>query len=668
MSGKAPSVMHGAAIAFLLAAAPASAATRLLFVGINTYAHSIDHDRAADPKFKDLKGAVNDVLLVRGALRTRWNLPVDDLNPAAGCEARRPDGLSITLINGCATRAAVLAAFTGHIRDAAPGDTVFFYYAGHGAQRQDRIGNQATGLNSTIVPADAQPGVVPDIIDTDLRRLIDAAEARGVNVVTVFDSCNSGSATRDLAGGLARAAPSVGTAADGDDITPPPPRAGVPRGYRVAFAAALDGQVAHEATSNGVVNGRYSKAFVEALNSDGQPAYADLAAAVTRNFARLGITNQTPVAEGPKGGLDTLFLGAVPSAARIFRAEAGGSPRSLRLAGGSIAGATPGSIYKVYRSAGDAQRDGAVPLGSGSIASAGFDNAILTLDAPLTAASPDLRAREVRHVEGGTPLKLRIDGGSADQRSAVQRAASGIGTVQMVSPGDAPDYVLSFEPAGLQLRTGSAKPGDPGIGSPITAAATALEAETRTLLIMLSRTFNLLALGTRAAGSSAALGFRHTCIDPDAYKDLPVRGGSIEAVVGERWTVDYTNTADTARYANIIGIGANLQIAPGLITETLLEPGQRLSEDGFNADAPGRNQLLLLLTAFPVDLSALRQDGARSVPRNPLEQVLADANQGRASRSTATAGAWYAEIATIQTVPPARRKEKAACPLKPLKP
>ena len=36
-----------------------------------------------------------------------------------------------------------------------------------------------------------------DILDNELRILIDSARARGINVVTIFDSCNSGTATRD---------------------------------------------------------------------------------------------------------------------------------------------------------------------------------------------------------------------------------------------------------------------------------------------------------------------------------------------------------------------------------------------------------------------------------------------------------------------------------------
>ena len=77
-----------------------------------------------------------------------------------------------------------------------------FYFSGHGGRIPDTANQQLSGFSSTIVPYDARDPALAankagDIFDNELRLLIDAASARGVNVLTIFDSCHSGTATRD---------------------------------------------------------------------------------------------------------------------------------------------------------------------------------------------------------------------------------------------------------------------------------------------------------------------------------------------------------------------------------------------------------------------------------------------------------------------------------------
>ncbi|MEY2883669.1 MAG: hypothetical protein RL490_1393, partial [Pseudomonadota bacterium] len=347
-----------AALLAALWAGTAGAATRTVFVGINDYANSFGKNPSAAADFRDLKGAVNDVVMIRNTLATRWQLPLPAFDPARGCSAA--DALSVTLTDRCATRAAIVGALTGQIMAAAEGDTILFFYAGHGAQVEDRTGTQPDGASSTIVPADARGGRVVDIVDIDLGRLIDAAVARGVNIVTIFDSCNAGTGTRDLAGEPARSAPQA-SPGDNADIQPPPPRPHGNRAYRVHLAAAADGEVARELTVDNTPHGVFSLALNEALTALDRPAYADVLEKVRSLYAarRLAQNPDTRLAEqtvGGEGALRALFLGTAPTPQRIVAAAPGTAAQTLDLAGGTLVGVTIGSAYRLYASTGDAVR------------------------------------------------------------------------------------------------------------------------------------------------------------------------------------------------------------------------------------------------------------------------------------------------------------------------
>ncbi|MFN5821407.1 MAG: caspase family protein, partial [Novosphingobium sp.] len=189
--------------------APAAAKIRAVFIGIDKYAYSRTEVPFAD--FKDLHGAVNDARAIKRTLASVYGLDFDD--DGSGCSSENAQ--SITLINQCATRKAIFAAWNRQIAASAPGDTLILYFAGHGSRFiDDQEFRQASGYNGTILPYDARnpkpaPGAVQaEIRDVEIKEVIDAATAKGVNVVTIFDSCNSGTITRDgPADGQSRWAP-----------------------------------------------------------------------------------------------------------------------------------------------------------------------------------------------------------------------------------------------------------------------------------------------------------------------------------------------------------------------------------------------------------------------------------------------------------------------------
>jgi hypothetical protein len=154
-----------------------------LLVGINQYPSS------------PLEGCINDVDLQRYLLIHRFGFNPKDIYILAEKEA---------------TRAGILSAFEEHlIKQAQPGDVVFYHYSGHGSRIFDpdpiitRLGDRQ-GLSGTFVPVNSKlpagypevGGVVQDIMGHTLFLLMSALKTE--NVTVVLDSCFSGGATREV--------------------------------------------------------------------------------------------------------------------------------------------------------------------------------------------------------------------------------------------------------------------------------------------------------------------------------------------------------------------------------------------------------------------------------------------------------------------------------------
>lgn len=195
--------------------------TRFVFVGINHYLVAdqkadrlVDaNGRSASP-IDELAGPESDVSILKQAIADTYDLPL--LSPAAKtlangpAQCETPGGLSTTLLGVCATRTAILNAFRTSLRCAGSGDTVLFYFAGHGAEIGDRKGFEPDA-DGMILPVNAR--VNPnnpddaDIAGWEIDNIVNEGSQLGVNVVTIFDSCHSAAASRALVTATARGAP-----------------------------------------------------------------------------------------------------------------------------------------------------------------------------------------------------------------------------------------------------------------------------------------------------------------------------------------------------------------------------------------------------------------------------------------------------------------------------
>lgn len=150
------------------------AADRALLVGVEKY---------GDNRVPETPGCVQDALQTAEFLKSRYNFADSSIK---------------VLTNEAATSTSIEQEFRRWlIEGTQPGDRVFFLYAGHGSQLKDDNGDEADGLDETIAPYDVNPETgAGEIRDDVFDEMIAALSGR--RAVLVFDSCHSGTISRDI--------------------------------------------------------------------------------------------------------------------------------------------------------------------------------------------------------------------------------------------------------------------------------------------------------------------------------------------------------------------------------------------------------------------------------------------------------------------------------------
>lgn len=144
---------------------------KALLVGINSY--------SAAP----LKGCVNDITDVAAFLTSSCGFSMDEIR---------------LLADGRATTDALNERLNWLVDGAAPGDSIFFHYSGHGTQMATRDHQgEIDGLDEVICPVDFDWTDPHVIRDKDFHRIFSAIP-EGCNFIWISDSCHSQDLTRDL--------------------------------------------------------------------------------------------------------------------------------------------------------------------------------------------------------------------------------------------------------------------------------------------------------------------------------------------------------------------------------------------------------------------------------------------------------------------------------------
>lgn len=156
---------------------------RALAIGINKYAYF--------PAYYQLKGCINDVELIVCVLQDKFGFS--------------PENITL-LQDEKATREGILGAMDTLVESVRKNDIVVIHYSGHGSQMTDREGDEADGLDETIVPYDSGRNGYPnkDITDDEIYlRLLKLTQVTPF-VTLIFDCCHSGTISRDPFGANSR--------------------------------------------------------------------------------------------------------------------------------------------------------------------------------------------------------------------------------------------------------------------------------------------------------------------------------------------------------------------------------------------------------------------------------------------------------------------------------
>ncbi len=118
---------------------------------------------------------------------------VNDANDWAAALAAR--GFKVAkLLDGQATKAAMVKAMNDLIGTAGKGDSLVITFSGHGTYQPDEDGDEADGLDEALCPYDLQTNGAA-LVDDEIRAIFGARKA-GVRLVLISDSCHSGTVTR----------------------------------------------------------------------------------------------------------------------------------------------------------------------------------------------------------------------------------------------------------------------------------------------------------------------------------------------------------------------------------------------------------------------------------------------------------------------------------------
>ncbi len=234
---------------------------RALLVGIDDYSAeglkpaAGQETAAGRSEWPDLYGAVNDATAMREMLIARYGFEVKNV---------------LLLIDQEATRASILAAIDRHlILPAGTGDHAVFFFAGHGSQVVNSKSDEPDGMDETRIPADSRLGA-RDVRDKELRGKFNRILDRGARLTVIFDSCHSGSGSKEMPRAR-RLKPDRRDVADGQDYGQAPENRGA-----LVLAASQDFELAWETLdAEGQDRGAFSLALLRAMRAAGPQESAE---------------------------------------------------------------------------------------------------------------------------------------------------------------------------------------------------------------------------------------------------------------------------------------------------------------------------------------------------------------------------------------------------------
>lgn len=332
----------------------------------------------------DLKGPANDARLMAETLVLRGVAPADMTVLTSD-----PTGLPAGVAVGKPVREEILAALAAKADAAAPGDTVVFYFSGHGSQAPDMSGDEGGGYDEILLPADATNwkgaiGAVENaILDDELQVWAQGALSRGVKVVGLIDACHSDTGFRAIgAEGVARGLDPEALGIP-DDVVPVAGHEGpaLTGDFVFLYSSQSDQRSFEYPLEDGATwQGEFTLRLAQTLQTVPEASWAQVLAATTEAMAQ-GSVRQMPDGEGPL--LDAQAFG-IGQASLRFPVQDG------RFMAGLLQGMATGAEVAVYADPAGGEPLAVLTLGDVGPRDAGFDEPLpeAALWGELVAAPP----------------------------------------------------------------------------------------------------------------------------------------------------------------------------------------------------------------------------------------------------------------------------------------
>lgn len=264
----------------LAAPFPALAEVRAVLVGVSDYL-VLD---------ADLKGPSSDVALMATVLAARGVT----------------DQVALTTGGTAPTKAAIMAALDKVAARSVAGDTVVFYFSGHGGQAPDQSGDEGGGNDEIFLPADAAGwkgaiGAVENaVLDDELQAWAQPLLARGVQLVGLIDACHSDTGFRAVGRGVARGLGAEALGIPADAVSDTGPQAAPLAGDFVFLYSSQSDQRSfeYEVGTSGEWHGAFTLKLAEVLRTATGASWGQVLAATADGMIQ-GQVPQMPDGEGP---------------------------------------------------------------------------------------------------------------------------------------------------------------------------------------------------------------------------------------------------------------------------------------------------------------------------------------------------------------------------------
>ncbi|GAB2293734.1 hypothetical protein Dimus_027946 [Dionaea muscipula] len=219
----------------------------------------------------ELKGTINDVHLMKEFLLHQYGFPKHAIRVLA--EEDEPETIS-------PTRQHMEEGLKWLVEGCKPGDSLLFYFSGHGLRQRDLVYDELDGYDETICPLDFTTNGV--ILDNDINAMIIRPLIRGVKLHAIIDACHSGTVL-DLQ--------QVYNLKEGrwmDNSPPNGAKKGTSGGLAICFSACYDSQMAADTNvfTKTKMCGAMTYCFIDAVKSKANPSYLELLTSIEENISK----------------------------------------------------------------------------------------------------------------------------------------------------------------------------------------------------------------------------------------------------------------------------------------------------------------------------------------------------------------------------------------------